>query len=63
MLGLTLQGSEVRKGFFKEVVFMLKPKELKNSKSKELQHSCLENLWTEEPDGLQSTGSQESETT
>ena len=34
MLGLTLQGSEVRKGFFKEVVFMLKPKELKSSKSK-----------------------------
>ena len=28
-----------------------------------LQYSCLENSWTEEPGGLQSTGSQESDTT
>ena len=28
-----------------------------------LQYSCLENPWTEEPGGLQSLGSQESDTT
>ena len=28
-----------------------------------LQYSCLENPWTEEPGGLQSMGSQESDTT
>ena len=57
------QRAEGRKGFFKEVVFMLKPKELKSSKRRELHYSCLENPWTEEPGRLQSIGSQELDTT
>ena len=42
---------------------MLKPKELKSSKRRELHYSCLENPWTEEPGRLQSIGSQELDTT